>query len=45
MAWLLDHLRRRPLLDDPAEVHDCDAVAERPGEAEIVGDEQQRQGS
>ena len=39
----LDHVRGRALLDHPAEVHDRDPVAERPGEAEVVGDEQQRQ--
>ena len=30
-----------PLLDDPAEVHDRDPVAERPREAEVVGDEEE----
>ena len=39
----LDHVDRRPLLDDPAQVHDRDPVAQRPREAEVVGDEHQRQ--
>ena len=43
VARVLDHLRRAALLDDPAEVHDRDPVAQGPGQAEVVGDEQQRQ--
>ena len=39
----LDHVDGRALLDDPPQVHDRDPVAERPGEAEVVGDEDQRQ--
>ena len=43
MLRALDHVDRRSLLDDPAQIHDRDPVAQRPGEAEVVGDEDQRQ--
>ena len=43
MLRALDHVGREPALDHPPEVHDRDPVAQRPGEAEVVGDEQQRQ--
>ena len=43
MARALDHLLRAAVLDDPAQVHDRDAVAQRPRQPEVVGDEQQRQ--
>ena len=36
-----DHLLRRPGLDDPAEVHDRDPVAQRPRQPEVVRDEDQ----
>ena len=43
MARALDHVDGRALLDDAPQVHDRDPVAERPRQAEIVGDEDQRQ--
>ena len=38
-----EHLRGRALLDHAAEVHHRNPVAERPGEADVVGDEDQRE--
>ena len=39
---LLEHGRGVALLDDLARVHDPDPVAQRPDDAEVVGDEQDR---
>jgi hypothetical protein len=38
-----EHLARRAVLDDPAEVHDRDPVAEVAHDAEVVGDEEVRE--
>ena len=43
MARALDHIARVALLDDPPEIHDRDPVAQLPRQAEVVGDEQQRE--
>ena len=43
MPRALDDVARVALLDDPSEVHDRDAVAQLPRQAEVVGDEQQRE--
>ena len=43
VAGALDHVARVALLDDPAEAHDRDAVAQLPRQRQVVGDEQQRQ--
>ena len=40
MLRVLEQGRRTPLLDDLAGVHDADAIAQRPDDAQIVGDEQ-----
>src|SRR5688500_2721081 len=41
MQGLGEHRLRRPKLDDLAQIHDCDPVGKRPGEGEVVGDEDQ----
>ena len=43
MAWRGVDLRRRSGLDDAAEVHDRDPVADMPDDTEVVTDEQHRQ--
>ena len=37
-----EHRLRRSKLDDLAQIHDRDPVGERPGEGEVVGDEDER---
>ena len=39
----LEHVRGGAQLDDAPEVHHRDAVAERPGQPDVVGDQEQRQ--
>ena len=43
VLWPLEHVRGAAELDDAPEVHHRDAVAERPGHADVVRDQQQRQ--
>ena len=43
VARALDHLPRWPLLDDPPEVHDADAVGEAGGRREVVRDHEHGQ--
>ena len=43
MLRALDDVHGRALLDDPAQVHHRDAVAQRPREAEVVRDEDERE--
>ena len=42
MARVRQQLLGRPLLDDPAEVHDRDPVGDVPREPEVVGDDEDR---
>src|SRR5437870_200566 len=43
MARTIEDALGRADLDDAAEIHDRDAVADRPHDREVVGDEEQRQ--
>ena len=43
VGGLLEHRDRRPLLDDPARVHDREAVAHLDEHRQVVGDEQHRE--
>ena len=42
MPRVVEQLLGRPLLDDPAEVHDRYAIGDVPGQPEIVGDDEDR---
>src|ERR1700735_4235877 len=42
LAWFVEALRGRTLFDDPALLHHGDVIADLRGDAQIVGDEQDR---
>src|SRR5262245_59922196 len=42
-AWIIEHLRRRPIFENPAVTEDDDAVGGLAGEADSVRHQEQRQ--